>query len=107
MDFLLKAFSWVPGVGEALKMKKIYDKIAKLVAAQKQGKLKEEIMKMSEAEAEKAMRKEAEDQYNEHITPEIREMGIPDVLGNKARTKALDELMKVLKDQYQKAKAKA
>ncbi len=111
MEFLAKNFGWVPILGEyfktAYKVQKITQKVQRLVEAQRNGTFWTEVEKMSETEAEKFIRKQADEQYEEHIASEIREQGIPTMMADKIKDRAINELVKAMKEEYNKRRKPA
>jgi transcriptional accessory protein Tex/SPT6 len=97
MKFLISILGWVPFLGVSLKMTYISSRALEVVNSVKVDNSKAEL---HGGELEKHISDMSKDAYEEHLKPEVDELGLPDFLTNKASEKAIDIISKKLKEKY-------
>lgn len=97
MKFLISILGWVPFLGVSLKMTYISSRALEVVNSVKVDNSKAE---MHGEELEKHISDISKDAYEEHLKPEIDELGLPDFMTNKASEKAIEIMTRKLKEKY-------
>ena len=97
MKFLISILGWVPFLGVSLKMTYISSRALEVVNSVKVDNSKAEL---HGEELEEHISNMSKDAYEEHLKPEVDELGLPDFLTNKASEKAIDIISKKLKEKY-------
>jgi hypothetical protein len=97
MKQLVTFFGWVPVLGTTLKISYL-TKCANDVFNQVS--LPEDTAISNAADMEKVLHDLAENIYDEHLSSEVSNIGLPDFLGNKIRAKLVDIVTTKLKSKY-------
>jgi hypothetical protein len=97
LKILVNCLGWVPGLGVPLKIAHISQRALEIVNGVKVDNSKAEL---NGEELEKHISIMAKDAFEEHLKPEVDELGLPDFATNKASEKAIDIISKKLKEKY-------
>lgn len=102
IKFLYSTFGSIPGLSGPLKVAYVGALVKDLVQQGKNSPAKAELTSLGGAELDSALNGQANKMYDEHITPEVSKMNIPNGIHQPIKEKAITQLVTVLRDNVKK-----
>ena len=107
IKFLYNTFGNMPMVGAPIKAAYIGSLVKDLVQQGKNGPAKDELKNLGGNELENALNEQANNLYDQHITPEVSKNNIPNAIHQPIKEKAIAQLVSVMRDKVKQQTNKA
>lgn len=104
IKFLFDNFKNMPVVGGPIKAAYVGSLVKEVIKNGKQSPAKEELLTMGKDDLEDALNQEANNMFDEHITPVITQEGIPAQLVQPIKEKSVDKFGGFLREKVDQAK---
>ena len=102
IKFLYSTFGSIPGLSGPLKVAYVGALVKDLVKQGKDSPAKAELKNLGGKELDNELNNQATNLYDQHITPEVSKMNIPNAIHQPIKAKAITQLVTVLRDNVKK-----
>ena len=106
IKFLYSTFGNVPGLSGPLKAAYLGSLIKDLVKQGKDSPAKAELKNLGSQELDNELNNQATNLYDQHITPEVSKLNIPNAIHNPMKEKAIAQLVTVMRDKMKNVQIK-
>jgi len=102
IKFLYSTFGSIPGLSGPLKVAYVGALVKDLVQQGKNSPAKAELKNLGNQELDNELNNQATNLYDQHITPEVAKMNLPNAIHQPIKEKAITQLVTVLRDNVKK-----